>query len=181
MRKLIASFFMSADGVVDKPQDWHFPYFDDEMGAVVGGTLANAGALLLGRRTYDEWVQYWPTESGRANPMGEMINSLPKYVVSTTLDRPGWENTTVIKDDLAGDVKRLKAQDGGHVNVSGSGELVRSLLAEGLVDELNLLVHPIVVGKGAHLFEDGPAPEPLALARSTVLGSGVLHLVYRPA
>jgi len=181
MRKVIASFFISADGVVDAPQDWHFPYFDDDMGAVVGGTLAQAGALLLGRKTYEEWAGYWPAQSSADNPMAAAINGLPKYVVSDTLTGADWQNSTIVNGAaLRSEVERLKAEDGGDINVSGSGTLVRSLIAEGLVDELNLLVHPIVVGKGSHLFEGGPAPAALELVQSRTFGSGVLHLVYKP-
>jgi len=181
MRKVIASFFMSIDGVVDAPQDWHFPFFDEDMGAVVGGTLSRAGAFLLGRRTYEEWAGYWPAQSSEDNPMAASINGLPKYVVSNTLERADWEGTTILGgDDLNAQIAQLKEQDGGDINVSGSGTLVRSLLADGLVDELNLLVHPIVVGTGRHLFEDGPAPAQLELTASHTFGNGVLHLVYKP-
>lgn len=180
MRKLSASFFISLDGVVEAPQTWHFPYFNDELGAVVGEAIAASDAFLLGRRTYEEWAAFWPTEAAADSPMAGVMNETPKYVVSTTLDEVEWQNSTLLEGDLAEAVSDLKAKPGKNIGMSGSATLVRSLLELGLVDELRLLVHPLVVGSGAKLFENGTAPVPLELVDSRTFSTGVLDLTYRP-
>jgi dihydrofolate reductase len=180
MRKLSASFFISLDGVVEAPQNWHFPYFNDEMGAVVGEAIAASDAFLLGRRTYEEWAAYWPTEAAADSPMAGPMNRTPKYVVSTTLDAVEWQNSTLLDDDLAKAVTELKAKPGKNIGMSGSATLVRSLLGLGLVDELRLLIHPLVVGSGAKLFENGTSPVSLELVDSRTFSTGVADLTYRP-
>jgi dihydrofolate reductase len=181
MRKLVASFFVSLDGVVETPEEWHFPYFDDEMGAVIGDSIAASDAFLLGRRTYEEWASFWPSQDPADSPMAEAMNGRPKFVVSRSLDTADWQNSTILKGDLAEEVGRLKDQPGKDVSISGSATLVRSLLQAGLLDELRLLVHPILLGSGARLFDGGAAPAALELAGSRTFGSGVLDLTYRPA
>lgn len=178
-RSIVANFFVSLDGVVESPDQWHFPYFDDEMGAAVGAGFHRSDALLMGGTLYREWAAYWPEHAD--DDFGQTMNGLTKYVVSRTLDQAEWNNTTLIKDDPAAAIRELKAGDGKDIAMSGSATLVRWLLGEGLLDELNLLVHPLVVGTGARLFPDGTATQPLRLAGSKAFGSGVLHLVYRPA
>jgi dihydrofolate reductase len=180
MRKLVSSFFISLDGVVEAPQDWHFPYFNDEMGAVVGKAIAASDTLLLGRRTYEEWSAFWPHQDPAENPMAQAMNETPKFVASTTLDEVDWQNSTLLEGDLAKAVTELKAKPGKNIGMSGSATLVRSLLEKGLVDELRLLVHPVVVGSGAKLFEDGTAPVSLELVDSRTFQTGVLDLSYRP-
>jgi dihydrofolate reductase len=180
MRKLVSSFFVSLDGVVEAPQDWHFPYFDEEMGAVIGEAIGASDALLMGRRTYEEWAAFWPHQDPAENPMAQVMNGTPKYVASTTLDDVGWENTTLLEGDLTKAVTDLKAQPGKNIGMSGSATLVRSLLERGLVDELRLLVHPLVVGAGAKLFDNGSARVPLELADSRTFATGVVDLTYRP-
>lgn len=177
MRKLTASFFMSLDGVVDAPQDWHFPYMDDEMMEAVGATMAASDSILLGRATFEEWASYWPGQAGSGG-MADFINDTPKFVVSQTLKSVDWANSTVIGEDVLETVARLKENTGGEISVTGSGTLVRSLLIAGLVDELRLMVHPVVVGRGKHLFEHGAEPTGLVLASSKHLASGVLNLTY---
>src|SRR5215207_7738491 len=175
MRKVVASFFISLDGVVEAPQNWHFPYFNDEMGAVVGEAIAASDAFLLGRRTYEEWAAFWPTEAAAESPMADPMNGTPKYVISRTLDKIEWENSTLLEGDLAKAVTELKAKPGKNIGMSGSATLVRSLLELGLVDELRLLVHPLVVGSGAKLFENG-TPVSLELADSRTFSTGVVDL-----
>jgi dihydrofolate reductase len=165
--------------VVESPDRWHFPYFDDEMGAAVGAGFERSDTLLMGGRLYREWSAYWPTSDDQ--PIAGLMNGMPKYVVSRTLDKADWTNTTLIKDDPAARIRELKATDGKDIAMSGSATLARWLLGEGLLDELNLLVHPLVVGTGARLFPDGTPTQPLQLASSAAFRSGVLHLVYRPA
>ena len=180
MRKLTASFFISLDGVVEAPQNWHFPYFDDEMGAVVGEAIAASDTFLLGRRTYEEWSAFWPHQDPAVNPMAAAMNETPKVVVSTTLDQVDWQNSTLLEGDLAEAVTALKAQPGENIGMSGSATLVRSLLEKGLVDELRLLVHPLVVGSGSKLFENGTTSVSLELVDSRTFSTGVVDLTYRP-
>ena len=180
MRKIICGEFVSLDGVFEAPDQWHFPYFNDEMGAAVGSQLPESDALLLGRRTYEEFAAAWP-ERGTEDPMAAWFNNSPKYVVSTTLTNPEWNNTTVIGGDVAKEVGRLKEQPGKNIFVPGSGTLVRTLLAEGLLDELQLLVHPIVLGSGGRIFPDGTGEMPLLLVNSQPFSTGVLNLTYAPA
>jgi dihydrofolate reductase len=180
MRKLIASFFISLDGVVEAPQNWHFPYFNDEMGAVVGEAIAASDAFLLGRRTYEEWSAFWPHQDPAENPMASAMNETQKFVVSTSLDKVEWQNSTLVEGDLAEAVTELKANPGKNIGMSGSATLVRSLLGHGLVDELRLLVHPLVVGSGGRLFENGTMPVSLELVDSRTFSTGVVDLTYRP-
>jgi dihydrofolate reductase len=181
MRKLTASFFISLDGVVEAPQAWHFPYLDEEVSAVIGDAIAASDTFLLGRRTYEEWSAYWPYQDAAANPMAAAMNETPKVVVSTTLDSVDWQNTTLLDGDLVGGVTELKSRAGANIGMSGSATLVRALLENGLVDELRLLVHPLVVGSGAKLFDTGVAPVALELVASRAFATGVVDLTYRPA
>jgi dihydrofolate reductase len=180
MGKIVSNFFISLDGVVENPHEWHFPYFDDEMGQVVGAGMATAGAWLMGRKLYDEWSEYWPPHADDQQ-FGAFINAIPKYVVSDTLTEPTWQNTTPIPGSEATErLRRLKAETDGDIGMSGCATTVRWLLAEGLLDELSLLVHPIAVGHGQRLFEGTPT-YPLSLVSSRTLSTGVLHLTYAPA
>jgi dihydrofolate reductase len=181
MRKLTASFFISLDGVVEAPQNWHFPYFNDEMGAVVGEAIAASDAFLLGRRTYEEWAEFWPTEAAAESPMAGPMNATPKHVVSTTLDKVEWQNSTLIEGDVVEALTRIKQEPGRDISITGSPTLVRSLLKDGVLDELRLLVHPIVVGHGKRLFSDTDAPIPLQLVNAKTFSTGVMALTYAPA
>jgi dihydrofolate reductase len=181
MRKVVASFFMSLDGVVEAPEQWHLPYFDDELGAVIGQGIASSDAFLLGRRTYDEWAAFWPQQDPAQNPMAAAINGRPKYVVSRSLREASWENSTVLGGDLADEVGRLKQQPGKDIAVSGSATLVRSLIDERLLDELRVALHPVLLGAGARLFQDGVAQARFELVEARALKSGVLDLTYRSA
>lgn len=176
MRKCVASLLLSLDGVMEAPETWHGPYFDDEAGAAIGEAISSTDAFLLGRRTYQEWEAYWPAQPADENPLAGAINGLPKYVVSTTLERVGWQNSILLGADVAAEVTRLKQQPGGDISISGSATLVRSLLDEGLLDELRLMIHPIVLGGGRRLFEDGVARTPLDLVASQTFATGVLNL-----
>jgi dihydrofolate reductase len=179
MRKLTA-FFISLDGGRGGAAELALPLFNDEMGVAVGEAMAASDAFLLGRRTYEEWAAFWPTEAAAGSPMAGAMNATQKYVVSTTLDKVGWQNSTLLECDLAEAVIELKAKPGKNIGMSGSATLVRSLLELGLVDELRLLVHPLVVGPGAKLFENGTAPVSLELANSQPFSTGVVDLTYRP-
>ena len=180
MRKIKSSFFISLDGVVESPDQWHFPYFNDEMGAAVGGAFATTDAVLMGRVLYEEWAAYWPDNEDQ--PFGDVINAIKKYVVSDSLQSADWRNTEILSGDVAARVREIKTQDGGDISMSGSATTVRWLLREGLLDELNLLVHPIAVGKGmARLFPEGEETLPLKLLGAETFETGVLNLSYGPA
>ena len=180
MRKIVAALFMSLDGVVEAPDKWTFPYFNDEVGQAIGSALAASDTVLLGRRTYQEFAGDWPGR-GTDDPVGAWMNNTPKLVVSTTLDTVEWQNSTLLGGDVAEEPTRLKEQPGKDISITGNATLVRSLLGEGVLDELDLLVFPIVVGSGKRLFEDGGEQVPLRLVDATTFSTGVLSLTYTPA
>jgi dihydrofolate reductase len=180
VRKVKSYFFISLDGVVESPDKWHFPYFDDEMGAAVDAGFAAADALLMGRVLYDEWAAYWPEHADQ--PFGDVMSSIKKYVVSNSLQAAEWQNSELISGDVAQKLRDIKALDGGDITMSGSATTVRWLLREGLLDELHLLVHPVVVGEGmARLFPPEEPSIPLELLSTETFKSGVLNLSYAPA
>jgi dihydrofolate reductase len=182
MRKVIASEFLSLDGVFEAPDQWHFPYFDEEMGEEIGRAMAASDAMLMGRVLYEEWADFWPRQDPEENPVAGRMNGVRKYVVSTTLEEPlGWDNSTLIKENVAEEIAELKRQTGGDISISGSGGLVRSLLKDGLIDELRLMVHPIVVGSGKRLFEEGGEQIALELVDFRTFSTGVVYLTYRLA
>jgi dihydrofolate reductase len=167
---------------MESPDKWHFPYFNEEMGQAVGEGFAAADAMLMGRVNYEEWAAFWPGQDPEQNPMAAQMNAMKKYVVSTTLEEPlGWQNSTLISENVAEEIARLKQGEGGDIVVSGSGTLVRSLLQYGLLDELKLMIHPVVVGGGKRLFEEGGEQKALELLDSKTFATGVVYLTYRPA
>jgi dihydrofolate reductase len=184
MRKIIANLFISLDGVVEEPADWHFPYFNDEMGAAVDEVLGMADTMLLGRKTYDDHAGAWPEREAAGEEDAEFAKALGdvrKIVVSRQRLELTWRNSEQLQGDLVEAVAALKNEPGGPIATSGSISVVRQLLAAGLLDELRLLVHPIAVRKGMRLFDEGERPIPLRLISSEAFSTGVLHLVYGPA
>jgi dihydrofolate reductase len=179
MAKICSNFFMSLDGVVESPDKWHFPYFNDEMGELIAGASQTTSGFLMGRRLYDEWADFWPNQADDV-PFASFINAIPKYVVSHSQPTKPWNNTTLVTGDVAAQLRELKERNEGEINMSGSATLARWLLANGLLDELHLLLHPIVVGWGQRLFEDTPTT-PLELVDDRRLKTGVLSLRYVPA
>ena len=181
MRRVGAWELVSLDGVMERPEEWAFSYSDDEMGEASASGIAASDALLLGRVTYEHLAAYWPNQPG-GEPMVDYINSVPKYVVSGTLEEPlAWNNSTIISGNVAEEIARLKRQPGKDITMLGSGTLVRSLLRDGLLDELTLIVHPVVLGSGKRLFEDRSDARALMLASSRTFSTGVVSLAYRPA
>jgi len=181
MRKLIAFQLMSLDGVVESPNEWAFSYSDDEMERENTAGMAASDALLLGRATYEEFASFWPYQPG-GTQMVDYINSVRKYVVSTTPEEPlGWNNSSLVEGDLAAGVTMLKERSGKNITTTGSITLVRSLLETRLLDELQLMVHPVVLGGGRRLFEGGGGQEVLELVGSKTFGTGVVSLTYRPS
>jgi dihydrofolate reductase len=178
MGRIVSNFFMSLDGVVEAPDQWHFPFFNDEMGAAIGKGMATNRGFLMGRVLYDEWAAFWPSQTDEE--FAPFINNAPKYVVSNSLERADWNNTTIVAGDVAQQLEDLKDATDGDLVISGSATLVRSLLADGLIDELRLLVHPIVVGHGARLYESDTT-HTLELVSQEVFSTGVLNLAYAPS
>ena len=178
MGKLIISEFLSLDGVMDTPS-WTAPYWNDEIAAFKASETATTGALLQGRVTYEGMAAAWPGR-GDEDPGAVLMNSLPKYVMSTTLADATWNNSTIIRGNAVDEVQALKDRYSGDILVYGSGELSRFLLAHGLVDGLNLLVYPVVLGQGKHFFGDRKGPD-LTLTESRAFSSGVVLLQYRPS
>jgi dihydrofolate reductase len=176
VRKLVESTFMTLDGVISNPQDWSPPYWDEEHVGYARKLLFGADALLLGRKTYEVFAQAWPSRAG--DDFSDRINGLPKYVASTTLDEAMW-NSTVIKGDVAEEVAKLKQQEGESIVKYGTGELDRTLLEHGLVDEFHFWLFPVVAGKGERLF-DGFDLTTLKLLDTTTFGSGIAVHVYAP-
>ncbi|MFI0367327.1 dihydrofolate reductase family protein [Actinomadura sp. 1N219] len=179
MRKVQAGLFSSVDGVIESPDQWQLT-FDDEMGAVMSRMLDEQDAVLLGRVTYSEWEHYWPTSTDE--PFASWINGIQKYVASDTLDSVGWSNSTLIKGPVADFVARLREEPGGAIGVAGSPTLVRSLLSAGLLDELILMISPVVAGGGLkRLFPEDYALTNLELVEAQPTSTGVVIATYRPA
>ena len=182
MRKIVAGLFMSLDGVVEAPAEWGFRYITDEMTKGMLAGIAQADTVLLGRRTYLEFAQLWPGQSSDV-PMASFLNNTPKVVVSATLDSTPlvWGPATLIRGNRVEAIKKLKEAPGQNIQIPGSPTLVRSLLCEGLLDELSLNICPVVVGPGMRLFEGVLQAVSLKVAHATVLSNGVLGVTYRPA
>jgi dihydrofolate reductase len=191
-RRLILIEYLSLDGVAQAPghvaEDtdgdfahggWTGPHMDDH-GRYMREALNTMGALLLGRRTYEIWAGYWPTVTDRADEIARMLNAVPKYVASTTLQSGPWSETTVITD-VAGQVGELKAVPGKDIVVMGSSELAQSLMRHELVDQYRLMLHPIVLGSGKRLFREGGPASALELIEAATSTSGLVILTYEPA
>ena len=194
MRKVIANEFMSLDGVVQAPggadEDtgggfehggWGLRYFDDLSQKWVLESIVQAGAFLLGRRTYEIFAAYWPKAPEEEQVIAQPLNTKPKYVASTTLTEPlEWENSTVLRGDIAEAVAALKQADGADVHVIGSAELVRTLIEQGLVDEFRLMIDPVLLGGGKSIFRDDGSLRPLRLVHSEVTTTGAILATYAP-
>jgi dihydrofolate reductase len=196
MRKVIVNEFMTLDGVVQAPggadEDpsggfehggWHMPYMDEVAQKEVLEGINEAGGFLLGRRTYEIFAAYWPNAPEEEQVVAEPLNTKPKYVASTTLSEPlEWQNSTVLQGDIAEAVPALKQEaDGGDLHVIGSSELVRELIANDLVDELRVMIDPLVVGGGKRVFNDDGALRPWRLVDSQVTTTGAILATYAPA
>jgi dihydrofolate reductase len=191
--KLSVNIFLTADGVMQGPggvdEDpsggfdrggWLVPYLDEDFGAIVDGWFGRADAILLGRTTYDMMHPYWRQVTDPDNLVATKLNGLTKYVVSTTLTDPVWQNTTVISADVVAAVARLKESGDGELQVHGSCALAKTLQEAGLVDEYRLIVFPVLVGAGKRLFSDVAAPAGLTLVDSRVTGAGAVYSAFTP-
>lgn len=180
MGKIVVHEFISLDGVIEDPK-WTFEYgFDPKMSETIAGLTKPSNALLLGRQTYEDFYPAWSTRTAEQDPGAPFFNDTPKYVVSETLQNAEWQNTTLLGPYDADAISGLKDRVDGDVYVSGSGTLVRGLLADGLIDELHLFVFPVALGAGQRLFAESRSTK-LALAATDVYDNGVVHLAYRPA
>ncbi|MQY20873.1 dihydrofolate reductase family protein [Nocardia macrotermitis] len=183
MRRITAGLFIALDGVVAEPQDWHFPYFNEEMGAAVGEQMGTADTMLFGRTTYEGFAAAWPEREAAGGPDAEMARHFGdvRKIVATRHDIAlTWRNSEVLQGDLVAAVTALKQEPGGDIGLSGSVSIVRQLLAAKLIDELHLLIHPIAMRSGMRLFEEAETPLPLTLLRSATFETGVIHTVYGP-
>jgi len=181
MRKIVASLFTTLDGVVEAPEKWHFPYFNEEMGAAVGALMRDT--QLLGRKTYETFAATWPAREaagGDDAPLATRIGDSKKIVVSNQMLSFTWRNSEQLEGNLIDAVTALKNAPGGDIAISGSISILRQLLDAGLVDELHLLVDPIAMRDGKRLFEGGGSALPLTLIDCASFTTGVLHLVYGP-
>jgi dihydrofolate reductase len=186
MRKIIVSEFITLDGVMEDPGGaekferggWAFQFDRGPEGDKFKlDEVMASGALLLGRKTYQGFAAAWPSRMGE---FADKMNSMPKYVVSTTLEHPGWNNSTLIKGNIVEEAARLKAMQGGDILVAGSAQLVHTLMQHDLIDEYRLMVYPVVLGKGKRFFNDGSDKLALKLVEAKPVGSGVLILIYQP-
>lgn len=180
MRKLIVTMYLSVDGVMEAPQEWHDPGFSKDVEDYkVTELLKNSGPLLLGERTYREFFEAWPQIKDDLG-YADRINSIKKYVVSNNLKEAPWSNSEIISGDVYKAIKKLKQEDGKDIFIHGSAALVNSLIPHGLIDEFRLMIFPVVVGKGKRLFTEGTNVE-LELIGTKMFSSGVVLLSYKPA
>jgi dihydrofolate reductase len=179
MGRILVHEFMTLDGVIEAPS-WTFDYpFDPKMGEAIGAVMGSTKAILLGRRTYEEFAPAWSSRTADDDPGAPFMNESPKYVVSGTLENADWNNSTILGPYDRDAIRSLKDQIDGDIYVSGSGTLVRAMLADRLVDELHLFVFPLVLGAGERLFGDGSSIK-MTLAGTDAYDSGVVHMAYRP-
>jgi dihydrofolate reductase len=173
--------FITLDGVIEAPS-WTMDFsFDPKMGEAIGAIMGSSKAILLGRRTFEEFAPAWSTKTAEEDPGAPFMNETPKYVVSGSLRSTDWSNSTILGPYSADTIRGLKERVDGNIYVSGSGTLVRAMLADGLVDRLHLFVYPLAHGSGRRLFPEGGPVTKFALAGSEAYDSGVLHLTYTAA
>jgi dihydrofolate reductase len=179
MRKIVAGLFMSLDGVVESPEQWAYQYGTDQMWAEIAEGVGRADGVLLGRRTYQQFAQLWPGQPSDM-PMAAFLNNTHKYVVTSTLDTLQWGPASLLTGDLAAELAELKWRPGKNIQIPGSPTLVRSLVRDGLLDELSLHICPIVIGSGMRLFEGMTGQARLKVTESKTSPTGVLAVTYQP-
>lgn len=178
--RLVATEYLSLDGVFEEPGHWSFPFFSAEAAQFKSTELQASDALLLGRKTYQGFAAAWPTMTGTGE-FGEKMNSMPKYVVSSTLDKVEWSGSRLIKGNVVDEVAKLKKEPGKDLLLSGSAQLFNTLMEADMIDLYRLMVHSIVIGKGARLFSGAGPPTTLELTDTKVFGSGIVVLEYQRA
>jgi dihydrofolate reductase len=177
MGKIVAGLRVSVDGVAGEADKWSFDYLNPEVQQAIGANMAQMGTMMLGRVTYDIFAASWPGQEG---PIADVMNNIPKVVVSTTMKEATWQNSTLINSDVTAAITELKEKADHEIRVVGSLTLVRSLLQDNLLDELGLFIHPLFVGGGERLFIDGLTPAKLELVQSQTYSNGVIYTTYRP-
>jgi dihydrofolate reductase len=194
MGTLTIATFMTLDGIMQAPgmpdEDrdggfthggWSFPYAGDDMREVISEAFGRADCFLLGRRTYEIFAASWPNFPDKDDPVASRLNTLPKYVVSTTLANADWQPSTIIRGDVAAEVAKLKGRYEREIQIHGSGALAQTLHASGLIDEYRIFIEPVVLGAGKRLFEPGSAPTALQLLETKPMDKGAVLAIYRPA
>jgi len=194
MRKLVVGTFLTLDGVMQAPggpdEDrdggfkhggWLVPYFDEKFGEIMTEWTVRAGAFLLGRKTYEMFAGSWPQSTDPADEIATALNTRPKFVASRTLDKVDWNNSVLLKGDVAAEVAKLKAQEGGEIQVHGSGGLLQTLLKHDLIDTLRIWHFPVVIGTGKRLFGEGTIPRSFRLVDTQLTTTGAVLHVYERA
>jgi dihydrofolate reductase len=178
--RLVATEYVSLDGVFEEPGRWSGPWFDEQAAGFKWEELQASDALLLGRVTYEGFAAAWPTFSDELG-FADKMNTMPKYVVSSTLDKAEWTGSEILGPDLLAEIARLKAQPGGDLLLSGSGQLFRALMTADVIDRYRFMVHPVVLGDGRRLFADGADRRAMSLASTTSFAAGIVILEYERA
>ncbi len=178
--RVVATEYVSLDGVFEEPGQWSGPFFNEEAAQFKWDELQASDALLLGRKTYEGFAAAWPSMTDDAG-FADKMNSMPKFVVSSTLDKAEWPGSRLIKGKVAEEVRRLKREPGQDLLLSGSAQLFNALKHEDLIDMYRFMVHPVVLGKGRRLFADGQDEKPLKLTHTRTFSSGIVILEYEPA
>jgi len=178
MRKIIVSEFLTLDGVMESNERWQFPYFSDDLAEFSMKQILALDAILLGRVTYEIFASSWPSRTNNEFGIADKLNSVPKFVVSSTLEKAKWNNSTIIKENVAQEISTLKQQPGGDIGITGSATLIQSIMHYNLIDGYRLLVHPIVLGSGKRLFSDA-SNTTLKLVETKMFSSGVVLLTYQ--
>ncbi len=180
MRKIIVAEFLTLDGVMEAPETWQFPFLSDDISEYIKTGILALDAQLLGRVTYETFAGYWPTQTHNEFGIADKLNSMPKFVVSTTLDKADWNNSMLIKKNVIEEITKLKQQPGGDIGITGSATLVEALMRADLIDEFQLQVYPLVLGRGKRLFNEQMDVKGLKLIDSRTFSSGVVALIYQP-
>lgn len=180
MRKIIATEYVTLDGLMEEPGKWAFPFWSDEAAKFKFDELFASDALLLGRITYEGFAKAWPSMTDEGG-FSDRMNNIPKFVVSTTLDKAEWNNSTVIKENVVEEITRLKQHPGKDILLAGSGQLLHTLMQHDLIDEYRFMLHPIVLGSGKRLFRDGIDTKTLKLVDTKTFSTGIVVLTYEPA
>jgi len=179
MRKIIVSEFITLDGVIESPEKWQFPYLSKDLTEEIQAGVHLSEASIYGRETYEIFAASWPQRTENEFGVADKLNSELKYVVSTSLEKADWNNSIIIERDAEEEIRTLKQQLGGTIRIVGSAMLVRSLMMAGLIDEIHLMVHPLVVGHGKRLFNEDINTTGLKLVGTKSFSSGVVLLQYQ--
>jgi len=181
MRKLIVSPWITLDGIFDAElmNEWFNPFDSAERQDYIRNGILECDAFLFGRKTYEMLAPYWSSLKNNEMGVADQLNNSPKYVVSSTLKNAGWNNSTIISQNVIEEIKKLKQQSGGNIQIEGSAELIASLMKAGVIDEYRLLVHPVIIGKGKRFFKDNAQANNLELVKTQALDKEVLALYYR--